>query len=141
MSRSKTATETPRFYPFESSKIRMRIALSRSVASAVAFGSLFVVLAMMSPTTTFHLGPVVVSASGAVAAGPGHGPWPALSSFGIALLAVGFLHRLDFLMGPSLLPVGGAVLESLLGATAGALLSPVILHVLQLMQRPEADQA
>jgi hypothetical protein len=37
--------------------------------------------------------------------------------------------------------VGGAVLESLLGATAGALLAPVILHVLQLMQRPEADQA
>jgi hypothetical protein len=80
------------------------------------------VLAAASPTTTFHLAPVIVAA------------WPALAGrragsvlrFGASGLAgaaaVGLLLSLaGWLRGPSLLPVGGPLVESLAGAGLGAL--------------------
>jgi hypothetical protein len=116
----------------------MKVVLTRSLA---AFAGVFVVLAMVSSSTTFHLGPAVVSAAGPVAAGRGRGPWPGLLGLGVALVAVGLLEANDHLLGPTLLPVGGALLESVLAAITGALLSFVLLRIADLVERPQADQA
>lgn len=119
----------------------MKTALGRSVVASMGFAGLYVVLALVSPTTTFHLGPAVVSAAGPIAAGRGQGPWPTLTGLGVAMGAVWLLHRLDLLAGPSLLPAGGALLESVVAAIAGALVSPIILAMISLMERSEPDQA
>lgn len=92
----------------ETRRTPIRAALGRSVAASIGFAGLYVVLALVSPTTTFHLGPAVVGAAGPIAAGRGQGPWPTLAGLGLAMVAVWLLHRLDLLAGPSLLPVGGA---------------------------------
>lgn len=119
----------------------MKVTLTRSFAASTAFACLLVGLAMASPSTTFHLGPAVVSAAGPMAAGRGRGPWPGLLALGVSFLAVGLLEATGHLLGPSLLPVGGALLESVVAAIAGALLAPLLLRIVDLMERPQADQA
>lgn len=109
--------------------------------ASIGFAGLYVVLALVSPTTTFHLGPAVASAAGPIAAGRGQGPWPTLTGLGVATVAVSLLHRLDLLAGPSLLPEGGAPLESVVSAIAGALVPPIILAMISLMELSEPDQA
>lgn len=83
------------------------------------FATLWVVLALSSPTRTLHLAPAILSAwplLGSMAENPSI-DWPkqfALSAVG-ALLGVATTTVLALtggLEGPSLLPIGGAALEA-----------------------------
>lgn len=99
---------------------------SRRLMVASLFAGLWVAVAGLRPATTFHLAPVIAAA------------WPALperelraaarmSLLGL-LLTLGtttLLFKLGWLEGPSLLPWGGAVLESILAGGTGALLGVV----------------
>jgi hypothetical protein len=96
---------------------------SRRLFVAFLFAGLWVAVAGLRPDTTFHLAPLIVAA------------WPALperelagairmSLLGLFLAAATtmMMFRLGWLDGPSLLPWGGAGLESILVGGAGALL-------------------
>lgn len=102
----------------------------RRLGIAAVFAVLWSVLAIANPTTTYHAAPLIVAV------------WPALGernrraaarmSLGgllIAAITTGLLSVTGMLQGPSLLPWGGPVLESLLAAGVGALLGmmPAIL--------------
>ncbi len=104
-------------------------ALRRSALYAAALGILWAILAWTRPEVTFHLAPVLVA--GTLPAVYGWGadqPAPleavlvlaAVGEAGTILLAGG-LWAAGKLAGPSLLPMGGAILESVLAASVGAL--------------------
>lgn len=99
-----------------------RTALSYGVGLAV----LWVALATWRPTTTFHLAPLLVA--GVIPVGAtslkSNRSVALMAAAGIVLAlvttaALAFAGRLD---GPSLLPSGGAALESAVGALAGGAL-------------------
>ena len=96
----------------------MRIART-PLLYAAGFTALWTVLAWINPTTTYHLAPLLVPLI----------PWGIARSEGAALpsaatvaataLAIGaglVLAAADRLQGPSLLPVGGALTETLVFA-------------------------
>jgi hypothetical protein len=93
---------------------------------AFLFAALWVAVAGLRPDTTFHLAPLIVAA------------WPALTERELAgavrmsllglfltLATTTMLFSLGWLDGPSLLPCGGAISESILAGGAGALLGIV----------------
>jgi hypothetical protein len=93
--------------------------LARGVAVAAAFCALWVAAAIVRADTTFHLAPPIVAACpsfiavrhrlAAVAAG-----LAMAVGTGLGMAAAGLLG------GPSLLPWGGGLMETLVGAAAGA---------------------
>jgi hypothetical protein len=103
---------------------------------AVLFAGLWIVVAGIRPTSTYHLAPLIVAA------------WPALgerdlqravsmSLFGAVLTAAttALLFSLGWLGGPSLLPWGGAGVESLVAGAAGALFGVVPAALVRLSAR------
>lgn len=97
-----------------------------------AFGLavLWSVLALVRPSTTFHLAPFLVAATPGLFSrfdGPSGVSVRLLAALHgltitLALTATGVLAVAGGLMGPSLLPFGGAALESIVGSVAGGLL-------------------
>ena len=95
--------------------------------------AMWVILAWINPELTYHLAPPLVAGSFPIGhrlrvSQPLNGVQAfatfvgALVNFGIAL---GILTVADKLQGPSLLPTGGAVLESVVFGLAGAAIAAV----------------
>lgn len=99
----------------------------RGTLYGLGLAVLWVVLALASPTTTYHLAPLLVAGTPTVADSlEGEGPKVRLVSLAalgliLALAATGILAILGSLEGPSLLPIGGAALESAVFALVGSL--------------------
>lgn len=101
---------------------------------SLGLGLLWIFLAFQRPTTTFHLGPLLVAAAVAMShRSTGSGPLSnpaalgaAVSGLMNALIATAILAFNDRLEGGSLLPFGDATVEaivfSLIGAGAGFLI-------------------
>jgi hypothetical protein len=109
---------------------------ARRLIGAALFAGIWMVAAGIQPGSTIHLAPLIVAA------------WPALgeqdlhraismSLFGavLAIATTALLFSLGWLDGPSLLPWGGAGLESLLAGAAGALIGVVPAALAQLKVR------
>lgn len=100
----------------------------RALGYPAGLALLWLVLAAARPTTTFHLAPFVVAASFAgiylLQGGTSLqvGLWLVLTGGAVGLAATAFLSWAGYLAGPSLLPVGGAAFESLVGVAAGTVL-------------------
>jgi hypothetical protein len=101
---------------------------------SLGLGLLWIFLAFQRPTTTFHLGPLLVAAAVAMShRSTGSGPLSSPAALGAAvsglmnaLIATAILAFNDRLEGGSLLPFGDATVEaivfSLIGAGAGFLI-------------------
>lgn len=102
-------------------------ARSAGVGYAAGLAALWLILAVISPGTTYHLAPLLVAATPPVAEvtkNPGESASPGRATAvggGLALLVALLLWIAGALEGPSLLPLGGAVLESVVFAVAGAI--------------------
>ena len=96
-------------------------------ALVYAFGLslLWIALAVWRPTTTYHLAPVLVAGMAPIAAvSLGEAKrisTLAISSVLLAAIATGVLASAGRLEGPSLLPFGGAALESAVGVAVGGI--------------------
>jgi hypothetical protein len=101
--------------------------LPKGLLYGLGFAFLWLVLALISSTTTYHLAPLIVASTPAIVDSLERGRSMVrlvlLSAVGLALaLAVtGVLSVSGNLERPSLLPTGGAVLESIVFAAAGSL--------------------
>ena len=84
----------------------------------VAFTLLWVTAASISPETTYHLAPLIVAATPAVT-GRSHRFASAVAGTVFATGVATYLAATGRLAGPSLLPFGGALVESMLGAIVG----------------------
>lgn len=94
--------------------------IRRRVVGALLFAGLWLMLAFIRPTTTFHLAPLIVTAWLPVGE---QDPWRALAMAGWGLsMAVATILVLSLggaLQGPSLLPQGGPAVESTVAALLG----------------------
>jgi hypothetical protein len=104
--------------------------LPKGLLYGLGLAALWVVVALISSTTTYHLAPLIVAGTPAIVdsleGGSSMARLGLLTAAGLALalaLAVtGILSLSGNLDGPSLLPTGGAVVESVLFAFTGGLL-------------------
>ena len=103
--------------------------LIKPLRYAFALAVLWAVLAWNSPSTTYHLAPLLVAGVAPVALllGDERSPWQAILGAGVvgaslALITTAGLGLADRLIGPSLLPAGGAVVEAVVFASLGAAL-------------------
>ena len=98
----------------------------RGAAYSAGLAVLWVVLAFLRSGTTFHLAPLLVAAVlPVVVAWDGEDSYQqlTLASIGglvVALIATAILTLAGEMTGPSLLPFGGAVTESVIFAVVGA---------------------
>ena len=98
-----------------------------AIRISLGFALLWAVLAAVRPGTTFHLAPLLVAGLVPlvyrVQGGASRITAGRLAGVGVALAAVVsvLLGAAGFLDGPSLLPFGGAFVESLAGAAVGGL--------------------
>lgn len=83
------------------------------------FTALWILVAAMSDGTTFHLAPVIVAGVPVISWGGHRLTGMLIGMSGATIAAVG-LSLAGLLDGPSLLPFGGALLESIVGAAVGA---------------------
>ena len=104
--------------------------LIKAVGGAVGFAVLWTILAIVSPTTTYHLAPAIVAGVGPVIA-PRRAFVSSAATLALALGTTGLLSSLDALAGESLLPVGGAVFESAVAAFGGVAIGFVAMRVLE----------
>lgn len=103
--------------------------LIRRVGVPIGLALLWAALAVRQPTVTYHLAPALVAAAVPATYGDQGGVRPsrrgslllAGAGVGVALVVTAVLSAVDALRGPSLLPVGGAALESAVFAVAGGL--------------------
>ena len=111
-----------------------RLVVRRAVGYAGALGVIWLIVAFARPSTTFHLAPLLVAgtlpivlSSGEPAPGLGRLAGGAGIGAALGLTFTSILTVADRLQGPSLLPAGGAVTESvvfaLIGAVGGLLVS------------------
>jgi hypothetical protein len=100
--------------------------LSKPLAGVLGFALIWAVAAVVSPTTTFHLGPVIVAVSPVLFSD--HRPATRVIAAGLGIaVAISFaLAASGSLHGPTLLPWGGALAESLVFAAVGAIVSLAI---------------
>lgn len=91
----------------------------------MGFAVLWIVAAAITPDVTYHLAPVIVASAPLSARGRLPATWPLFAFAFTAVVALG-LALFDLLQGPSLLPVGGALFESFVGALAGAAIGAVL---------------
>lgn len=101
--------------------------LLRPVAYGLGLTVLWLVLAAANDSTTYHLAPLLIAAAVPIGTALTQNPSPARVT-AAALIGIGFVYSTtallgstDRLTGPSLLPVGGAVLEAVVFGAAGAL--------------------
>jgi uncharacterized membrane protein YfcA len=104
-------------------------AVRRALGYSLGLVLLWVILAVSRPTITFHLAPVFVAVSfpGVYRWQGGESRrvawWLVLVGAAVGLISTALLAGGGYLDGPSLLPVGGAALESLVGVTVGTVLA------------------
>lgn len=92
----------------------------RAFLPAAGLSLVWIILAALTPGTTFHLAPAIVAAAPsirALSARPSHAMAGMLLAMAISV-GLAFSGRLE---GPTLLPAGGALAESILMAVAGGL--------------------
>lgn len=104
--------------------------LLKPLGYAAAFALLWGVLAWNSPSTTYHIAPLIVAAAvpGILVMADEKVPTRMLALAGVAggllaLLTTAALGVSDRLIGPSLLPFGGAVTEAFLFTLAAGLVA------------------
>jgi|SRR5665811_254021 len=102
--------------------------ISKVLLFPLVLAALWALLAFRSPTTTYHLAPLLVVVVVPFAYRNAGGV-SGRAVVGLALAAglgtvalAGILAATGALDGPSLLPTGGALLEAAVGAAAGAVL-------------------
>lgn len=112
--------------------IKTRASVPKGLLYAVGLAVLWGVLAAFSPETTYHLAPFLVAGAppildAADEAGGHPSRAAALAATGtlIALVGTGILAAAGLLQGPSLLPTGGAVLESVAFSITGGVVGLV----------------
>lgn len=93
----------------------------------MGFAAVWIVAAGITPDVTYHLAPVIVAAAPLSARDRLPATWPLFAFAFTAALALG-LAVFGLLRGPSLLPVGGALFESVVGALAGAAIGAVLVR-------------
>lgn len=105
----------------------------RAAVYAVGLSAIWVVAAGLSPTTTYHLAPLLVAGILPLVYGFENAEantrrlvTAAAAGGAVALIVTGFLALSDWLRGPSLLPFGGAVAESVVFALAGTAVGAVV---------------
>ncbi len=100
--------------------------LSNPIAGALGFALIWAIAATVSPTTTFHLGPFIVAVSPVLFSD--HRPATRVipAGLGIAVATSLALAASGSLQGPTLLPWGGALAESLVFAAVGAIVTLAI---------------
>lgn len=103
----------------------MAAAVWRPFGFAIFLAAVWVVAALVRPTSTYHLAPILVAgAAPFVAVSSGvprrQATWLAAVGLALAVIVAGGLALANALDGPSLLPVGGAVFESVVFAVVGA---------------------
>ena len=105
----------------------------KPVGYSAGFALLWGLLAWNSPSTTYHLAPLIVAAAvpGALLLGDEKVPISQLILAGgaggmLALIATVLLGSSDHLLGGSLLPFGGAVAEALVFTGAGAVVATAL---------------
>lgn len=110
--------------------------LTKPVGYAIGLTVLWALLAWNSPSTTYHLAPILVAIviPGALLLGDEEAPrrtmvTAALAGTALALGATGFLGGTDHLTGGSLLPFGGAVTEAVVFVIAGAIAMTLVATV------------
>ena len=102
--------------------------VSKVIAFPLLLAGLWALLAFLSPTTTYHLAPLLVAAAVPFAYRSAGGASRRLvmalaAGGGVATLVLaGVLAAGGAMEGPSLLPTGGALLEAAVGVAAGAVL-------------------
>jgi hypothetical protein len=106
--------------------------LSKGLLYGFGLAVLWLVLALITSTTTYHLAPPLVAATPVVvdawerpSSTTGHA-LRAVLGFALVLIITGILSVSGNLDGPSLLPVGGAVLESVVFAIAGGVIGLIV---------------
>lgn len=92
--------------------------LAHGLATSAAFAVLWVGLAFLIPHTTFHLAPPIVATIPPVLA-PRTRVLAATGGLALAAAVAVLLSAVGALEGPSLLPRGGALAESLVAALLG----------------------
>ncbi|MFV1961247.1 MAG: hypothetical protein ACC658_05380 [Acidimicrobiia bacterium] len=116
--------------------------LSKGLLYGFGLAVLWLVLALITSTTTYHLAPPLVAATPVVVDAwerptTGHA-LRAVLGVALALIITGILSVSGNLDGPSLLPVGGAALESVVFAIAGGVIGLIGAVV---KSRPRAGSA
>ena len=105
--------------------------LSKGLLYGLGLAVLWAVLAGISPTTTYHLAPLIVAGAPAIVGSLQGNPsmvriWlNAAVGMALALTVTGILSASGVLDLPSLLPTGGAVMESVAFAVAGGVVGLV----------------
>jgi hypothetical protein len=93
----------------------------RSILPAALFALVWVAAALLMPTTTYHLAPVIVAMTTALRSPARARVVSAVSGVALAAATAVALSVSGNLGGPSLLPAGGALLESIVGALVGGI--------------------
>ena len=97
----------------------------RGATPALGFAIIWLVAVFVVDGTTFHLAPVIVAAAAPIRF-PERRFTAAVVGATIAAAVAILLSLAGRMAGPSLLPIGGALLESVLGAVIGGLLGLVV---------------
>ncbi len=98
---------------------------SRPWLATLGFGLIWLIAIIVSDaTTTFHLAPVIVGASAGVVATDRH-LWWAMAGTSVAAAVSIALASAGQMLGPSVLPIGGALFESLVGSALGGVIGLV----------------
>ncbi len=107
--------------------VRTSPLLTKGLLYGLGLTALWVLLALISSTTTYHLAPLIVAGVPVIVDSSEQAGSTArlvlLATLGVflALAVTAVLSVSGSLDGPSLLPIGGAALESVLFAIAGSL--------------------
>lgn len=117
-----------------------RFGAAPSVIAAVGFTVLWVVVAVSRPGTTFHLAPVVVAAAPPFLASRNRLAAAAGGMAFVTVVALG-MGVAGTLAGPSLLPWGGAVVETVVFGAVGAIVGLVASPLAVAETRHEMGQA
>lgn len=92
---------------------------------AIGFALIWIAAALLVEGTTFHLAPVIVAAAPAVRFPEWRVPGAAAGT-AVAITVAVLLSVTGSLNGPSLLPIGGALFESIVAAVTGGIVGLVV---------------
>ncbi len=101
---------------------RLNAHIQTALRVAAALAVVWAAAALWRPTATYHLAPILIAgAAPFLSRGSRRAALPmAVIGGGLAIVVALLLAGLDLLQGPSLLPVGGALLEAVVFAGLGA---------------------